>query len=717
MTITESLISNYLGNKKANKNKTTYKENKYYKPFETLELLCRLVHFKKQIGFMMLFIGNLLSHNESSGITSSELKELMTHIAKGMISNSSALAESLIPWLFEGFKCVVSSLKEKRQTTLWKKDFGRDRNDFFTKVVAKPLNSTTETYLQKKDIILFHDLFYKNHKYLLTEYENCADSRGILGPLLPHITHVLTLRNFNDKIILSRTICSILCLSILPNANMWISKYAKNILSQPKQTGFKKKSAEIYIRLITALLKHSMKYNPKKSQLKYIIFNICVKIDNYEPSNTTLLFIIEIFKSKLVFPAVYKLMDGKIQNTMIRSHSAFTRELCRRSLLYFLLNFPTGEKRLQWNIDFLITNCNNYKYDTGRSSALNMIRRLIQKLPNHILSSKIDLFLFPLATRLVVDPASHCRLYAMDCLRPLLQKISSQNIDRIISYLTIWLDSREDRSALVSLQLANLIIHTNHQNRVKCLNKLLERMIAILIQKKEMDLISNGIENGHNLCSLSSFTLIKSLQIIEKIFIFKLENIEDSTNSPKSDSGRASTRLLALLWEVVIDLLTHPHLAVRSEVTRLIGRAIGDPNKKHLLLSIPEMSKMMRLGNLAMCFLRQFDTSDDEVLNIMSIKLLCALAIEMIKRTESIRDNAKKNYENTLVFQKTANHKETSRTRIDILTLHGLIRRKRLSTDKSFFLHAKRLMAIKWILTITKAMGSQFHALRSEKMS
>jgi hypothetical protein len=215
-------------------------------------------------------------------------------------------------------------------------------------------------------------------------------------------------------------------------------------------------------------------------------------------------------------------MDGKIQNTMIRSHSALTRELCRRSLLYFLLNFPIGEKRLQWNIDFLITNSNDYEYDTGRSSALNMIRHLIQKLPNHILSSKIDLILLPLVTRLVVDCAVCCRLYAMDCLRLLLKSISCQNIDRITSYIAIWLDRREDRNTFASLQLANIIIQTSHQNRVKCFSNLLERILRILIQKKDDVLTSrtNSIS-----CTLSSFTIIKSLQIVEKMFIFHFENI------------------------------------------------------------------------------------------------------------------------------------------------------------------------------------------------
>jgi hypothetical protein len=89
----------------------------------------------------------------------------------------------------------------------------------------------------------------------------------------------------------------------------------------------------------------------------------------------------------------------------------------------------------------------------------------------------------------------------------------------------------------------------------------------------------------------------------------------------------------------------------------------------------------------------------------------------MFRRTENIQNNVKENYQNISVFQKTGSHIEISKTKVDILTLHGLIRRMvRFATDKSFILNTKRLMAIKWISTITKAMGSQFSDLYSEKM-
>jgi hypothetical protein len=217
-----------------------YKENKYYKFFEIFELLCRFVSFKKQIILVILIFGNILSFNVLVGIISLELKELMIHVAKGIIGNSSALSESLISWLYERFRSLIIYIEEKN-IRFWKNDFAASRNDFIFKVILKTFNSIFETYLRQEIyIVLFYDLFCKQFKYLLTEYENCVDLRCLLGPLLLQITHLFKLQNFNDKIILLWNISSILCLSIVPNVNMWISKYAKIILFQLKHTGFKK---------------------------------------------------------------------------------------------------------------------------------------------------------------------------------------------------------------------------------------------------------------------------------------------------------------------------------------------------------------------------------------------------------------------------------------------------------------------------------------------
>lgn len=64
-----------------------------------------------------------------------------------------------------------------------------------------------------------------------------------------------------------------------------------------------------------------------------------------------------------------------LQELMVKSHSAPVRQLCAGTLLQFLLDYPTGPKRLQQHLQFLLTNL-AYEHETGRQQALEMTQQV-----------------------------------------------------------------------------------------------------------------------------------------------------------------------------------------------------------------------------------------------------------------------------------------------------------------------------------------------------
>ena len=144
-----------------------------------------------------------------------------------------------------------------------------------------------------------------------------------------------------------------------------------------------------------------------------------------------------IIARRLVCEEVYDLID-KVAEHMITSQSEQTQQLSAQALLQFLLEYPLGDKRLLHHLQFLLRSL-EYEYESGRKMALEVLHRVVARLPMELLETYVQLIFLSLVVRLVNDDAPTCRRMVALLLKDLLARCPKQEIDTLLDVALGWL--------------------------------------------------------------------------------------------------------------------------------------------------------------------------------------------------------------------------------------------------------------------------------------
>ena len=190
-----------------------------------------------------------------------------------------------------------------------------------------------------------------------------------------------------------------------------------------------------------------------EDDLKRILEIISVSLNHPEKHQMTFSMVKAILARKIVSLELYDLID-QIAQLMITSQSNQVRSSCRQIYLIFFLDYPIGRKRLEAQMNFLLSNL-TYTFESGRLSVMEMLMALVSKLPEAVLFEFIEIVYVVCISRIVSEEAEEC-VEKLKLLIAVLIEKSDENRRKILLFLTEkWLKS--DELLIAGLQSYNLM--------------------------------------------------------------------------------------------------------------------------------------------------------------------------------------------------------------------------------------------------------------------
>ncbi|KAJ2753919.1 U3 snoRNP protein [Coemansia pectinata] len=128
-----------------------------------------------------------------------------------------------------------------------------------------------------------------------------------------------------------------------------------------------------------------------------------------------------ILTRRMAVDSLYTLLDG-IRELMITAQTANMREICRLTWFQFLMDYPLGERRLTSAMTFIVQNASGYVFESGRTSALEIMSPLLLEL----------------VLVITKDDSSKCREMAAHLLPELVVRFNQPRLQRAWILLDQW---------------------------------------------------------------------------------------------------------------------------------------------------------------------------------------------------------------------------------------------------------------------------------------
>ena len=196
------------------------------------------------------------------------------------------------------------------------------------------------------------------------------------------------------------------------------------------------------------------KANISNSRMRIIISMAEADLGQMYSQNATFSLIKAIIKRQVVLPEAYDLVT-RISKLLVTSLKPAVQNLCAQVLSDFLKTYPMGNTRREEHMNALLKNL-AYPYETGRLSALRMMDRLIDELPEKSLNAQAKTFYVQLVLRVVNEDSQECIKAVSGCLVKLLERIGPNVYDDMINMAVQWVSVGGDDTQQRQMRIAGL---------------------------------------------------------------------------------------------------------------------------------------------------------------------------------------------------------------------------------------------------------------------
>ncbi|OMO92169.1 Down-regulated-in-metastasis protein [Corchorus capsularis] len=361
------------------------------------------------------------------------------------------------------------------------------------------------------------------------------------------------------------------------------------------------------LKLLTVLLR-STKITLSSDQLHLLVqFPVFVDLER-NPSFVALSLLKAIVNRKLVVHEIYDIVV-QVAELMVTSQVEPIRKKCSQILLQFLLDYHLSEKRLQQHLDFLLANL-RYEHPTGRESVLEMLHAIMKKFPKSILDEQSQTIFVHLVVCLANDQDSEVRSMTGAAIKLLIKRISQDHISQhslnsILEYSLSWYLGKKQQLWSAGAQVLGLVIEVMKNS--------FQRHIISSILPVTKSILRSAIDAfTHTQMDLSDEYTIP----FWKEAYYSLVMLEKMLNQ---FCDLSLERDLEDVWEMICELLLHPHSWLRNVSNRLlalyftrvneVGR--GSIEKSYGTLFLITPSRLFTIA-VSLCCQLKTPISDDE---------------------------------------------------------------------------------------------------------
>jgi len=288
---------------------------------------------------------------------------------------------------------------------------------------------------------------------------DCKDKvyRQMLDPFVPLLKKLLYSKH-DEVVTLALKGLTLLLKADLPSVEdelPWVLKTVFWLLQRAGSTG--STTSQGCFKAVTVVLREP-RYAQllTQGQLKILLSFARQDMTEVDRQSVAFAMVRSIVDRRLVCTEVYDIMDV-IGEHLVTAQGDVMRDNCSQTFIQFLLDYPLGEKRLQRHVSFLVENL-EYEYESGRKAVLEVLHRLVTKLPEEILETYFTFIFLPLVARIVNDESAACRKMVGVLLKSLVARANRKQADALVDLVLGWTSSGEKLRKRAASQVMGLII-------------------------------------------------------------------------------------------------------------------------------------------------------------------------------------------------------------------------------------------------------------------
>ncbi|RHY31351.1 hypothetical protein DYB32_003621, partial [Aphanomyces invadans] len=465
--------------------KSKTKEARACRSFDSFELLARCINFLPNPTIHTLLVPvvqSLASAASRKSKVLANVRHVLARVALGLSKNASVEPTHMYLYLFNMLRMCLDRLTYVKPTdaATIHNDAGVSSWVVLDWVCRKPTGVPTrvtawdtfkieaqanmtgfDRYVATKadaatsgaDEILLYSV-----TLLYTLLKKDASALALVDPFVPLLVRCIHEIKHTDTIIVALKCVAVLLNHPYPSLVAALSSVVDRVFKMIQKAGAatKNEMTQACYRVLTVLLRVRHEYHLDDAQWRVLLSFVRHDMEDMDHQNATFTLLKAVLGRRVVVPDVYDAMV-RVGEMMVQSQVATVRTHCASMYLMFLLDYPLGDKRLNFHIRFLVSNL-TFVYESGRLSSLECLHALVKKLPSDMLDGRAPFFLLPLVLQLVNDDAASVRELAADVISDLFKRVSANVFADSMALIQPWWTTHDPKLNCAAAHVSALVV-------------------------------------------------------------------------------------------------------------------------------------------------------------------------------------------------------------------------------------------------------------------
>ena len=418
--------------KEAEEYKTSMKEIKSSKSFDSMELLAQMTEIR-HLGQLIHPVHALL--REKLDMKSvKKIDDLLARLRKGLDQNPMSGSTDMLSFCWEIVNLVYkeeSSVHTEHGTADYRVD----------KFLVKPESSKLSNGNEKTAAYTFklRSFALNLARRVVRRHEELRIAANMAG-FLPIAGDALLQGEEEVKLAALKFLSAIMNLPLRElenNAPVYVEEALGLIKSSPNITMELPKAA---LELVISVLRDRRTVEVKEKDMAILLKRLKADIDEPDRQSVIYKFLRAVLGRKIVITEVYEVMD-EVNKAMVTNPDRSIREGARSAYLQFVMDYPQGKDRWIKHAEFIKQNL-KYEHAAGRQSIMEFLNQLLSKIGEGALQQQLSSMVFvPLVLAHVGDSEATCRGMAAMLIGRIFELASDEELAAFISIMDQWIQN------------------------------------------------------------------------------------------------------------------------------------------------------------------------------------------------------------------------------------------------------------------------------------
>ncbi|KAI7239213.1 putative HEAT repeat protein [Hortaea werneckii] len=416
--------------KDAEEYKSSMKEVKSSKSFDTMELLARITPVNK-LGLLLQPLRALLSEKLDTKMIK-KADDLLTRLRKGVDQNPAADSRSMLVFCHEIVRQVYADEHAPPQTNGQVQDYRVRKYLIQMEAASKSkTKGATSTHIFKLATFAFNLC-----RKVIRRYDDLMTPSNMAG-FLPLAGDALIQGQEEVKLSAIRLLATLMRLPIAEldrNASVYVKESVALIKSATSMTT---DSAKASLELVTAVLREKRTVTVRETDIATIFKALKTDIDEPDRQGIIYKFLRAVLGRKIVITEVYETMD-EVGKVMVTNPDRTVRESARSSYSQFVMDYPQGKDRWNKQAAFMVENL-KYPNPSGRQSVMELLHQLLTKIPDDVFEQLAFTFFVALVPVQVSDTDAACRQMGGILITKIFERADEEQLKGFLNLMEKWL--------------------------------------------------------------------------------------------------------------------------------------------------------------------------------------------------------------------------------------------------------------------------------------